>query len=190
MYGWVIFFFLIVIGGDHSTLPLIHDIIVRIGCLVTLWIQLILQDKISGHPYSKNSIWSRLVIPTQGNMILFTQQITQTQQSTVYSCVTNHSTQFECWNFFSKQHAICRKAGIRNDDATQVTHVLYTHCSSNYRPAKILRSYNTPINYYGRYKFGLQLNETLMSNHSQRFKFSNDTVASNLAEGLKWILER
>jgi hypothetical protein len=111
-------------------------------------------------------------------MILFTQQFT------VYNCMTNHSMQFECWNFFLKQHAICCKTGIRNDDVTQVTHVLYTHCSSDNRPAKIVTSYNTHINYYGHYKLGLQLNETLMLNRSQGFKFPNNTVTSNCAEGL------
>jgi hypothetical protein len=66
----------------------------------------------------------------------------------------------------------------------QLTHVLYTQCSSDNRPAKNLTSYSKPINYYGRYKLGLQLNETLTSNHRQWFKCPNFTVTSNRAERL------
>jgi hypothetical protein len=49
-----------------------------------------------------------------------------------------------------------------------------------------LTSYSRPNNYYGRYKLGLQQNETLTLNRSQRFKCPNDTVTSNRTEGLNY----
>jgi hypothetical protein len=70
----------------------------------------------------------------------------------------------------------------------KLKHVLYTECSFDNRPAKILRSYCKSINYYGRHKFGLQLDVTQTSNCSQRFKSHDEEVTSNHGEGLKSLL--
>jgi hypothetical protein len=49
---------------------------------------------------------------------------------------------------------------------------------------KILRSYSKSINYYGRHKLGLQLDETQTSNRSQRFKSHDENDMSDHGEGL------
>jgi hypothetical protein len=57
------FFFLLIVIGVTTVLclKLIHEVILRSACLAHLRNQSILQDKISGHPYTKNFIWSELV---------------------------------------------------------------------------------------------------------------------------------
>jgi hypothetical protein len=79
------FFFAYRHRGDYTAVPLIHDIILRTGYLGH-YESVDLARQNSEHPSAKNSIWSGLVIHTQCNMI-FTQQIIQTQQSTVYNCI-------------------------------------------------------------------------------------------------------
>jgi hypothetical protein len=142
--------------GDHTTLPLIHDIILRTS---------ILQDKISGHPilrisYGVSWCW-----------------ITGDKTNTSTNCLYLHSIRdtiaLNVKHLHEAAHYCCKK-GICNNTA-QLTHVLYTQCSSDNRPAKNLTSYSKPINYYGHYKLGLQLNETLTSNCNEGLRSVNSS---------------